>query len=66
MAGKIKEIIDAIISQRSKGNPAVAKAVETKLILKGIDPTAYTAASPDDPAVMEKLKAMADQFGVTL
>ncbi len=66
MSGKIKSMIDAIIAQRSKGNPTVAKAVETKLILKGIDPGDFTAASPDDPAVMEKLQAMAEQFGVSL
>lgn len=66
MSGEIKRMIDAIVSSRSKGNPTIAKAVETKLILKGIDPQNYTSASPDNPAVISKLKEMAKQFNVTV
>ena len=58
MAGKIKQMIDAIISQRTKDNPMMAGVIKTKLILKGIDPGKFTAQSPDDPAIIGKLEAL--------
>ena len=36
----------------------------TKLILKGINPNKFTKDSPDDPVVLEKLKDIAEAFGV--
>lgn len=65
MAGKIKQMIDVIVSQRSKGNPSVAKAVKAKFVLKGINPDSYTASSADDLAVMKKLEALAKDLGVS-
>lgn len=59
-------MMDVIIAQRSKGNKAIARAVETKLILKGIDPQNYTSTSPDDPAVIRTLEDMARQLGVNV
>lgn len=58
MAGKIRQMIDSIIKQRSKENPMLVSIVKTKLILKGIDPAKYTLQSDDDPVVIGKLKAM--------
>jgi len=58
MAGKIKQIIDTIIAQRSKGNSMLIGVVKTKLMLKGIDPGKFTAQSPDDPAIIAKLEAI--------
>ncbi len=66
MAGEIRRMIDAIVSVRSRGNPTIAKALETKLIIKGIDPKQYTSTSPDNPDVIEKLKEMAKQFDVAI
>lgn len=66
MSGEIKRMIEAIVSVRSKGNPTIAKAVETKMILKGIDPQNYTSVSPDNPVVISKLKEMAKQFNVAV
>lgn len=66
MAGKIKEIIDSVISKRSKGNPMVAKALETKFIIKGINPGDYSNTSEDDPLVIKKLEDLAKQLGVSL
>ncbi|MEA4908469.1 MAG: hypothetical protein GYA17_10265 [Chloroflexi bacterium] len=64
MAGKIKLMIDAIISQRAKGNPVVESTTRTKLLLKGINPDDYTASSADDPAVIEKVRRIAADFSV--
>lgn len=66
MPGKIREMIDSVISIRSKGNPMVAKALETKFILKGINPNDYSNASDDDPVIIQKLEDLAKQLGVSL
>jgi len=58
MAGKIKQMIDTIITQRGKDNAMLAGILKTKLMLKGIDPSKFTAQSPDDPAVISKLEAI--------
>jgi hypothetical protein len=36
------------------------------LILKGVNPDRYTAESPDDPAVITKVLAIAAELGVHL
>ena len=58
MAGKIKQMIDSIISQRAKDNAMLAGVIKTKLMLKGIDPSKFTPQSPDDPAIISKLEAL--------
>lgn len=62
MAGKIKQMIDTIISQRAKQNPMLAGVIKTKLMLKGIDPSKFTALSDDDPAIIAKLEAMVKEI----
>ena len=66
MAGRAKQLIDSIITQRSKGNAAVAKAVRAKFILKGINPDSFSAGSPDDPTTIQKLEALAKELGVSV
>lgn len=58
MAGKIKQMIDTIISQRAKDNAMLVGVIKTKLLLKGIDPSKFTSMSPDDPVVLGKLEAL--------
>jgi hypothetical protein len=62
MAGKIKQMIDAIISQRAKDNPMLERVIKTKLILKGVNPSKYTLQSEDDPAVIGKLEKMMQEL----
>jgi hypothetical protein len=62
MAGKINRMIEGIIAERSKGNELLAKAVRTKLILKGINPAHYSDQSDDDPAIIKKLENMLQDF----
>ena len=66
MAGQVKIMIDRIIRERSKGNPVAAITTETKLILKGVNPKQWRDFSPDDPAIIELLKQIAGDLGVTL
>lgn len=58
MAGKIRQMIDTIIDQRTKGNTMLVGVIKTKLMLKGIDSSKFTAQSPDDPAIIAKLEAV--------
>lgn len=66
MAGKIKSICDTIIQKRSAGSPVIEKLTKTKLVIKGVNPDNYTASSPDDPEVINKLSQIAKELGVTL
>lgn len=59
-------MIDSIIEQRAQGVPALVSTTRTKLILKGINPDKFTASSDDDPVVMEKLRALAQELGLSL
>jgi len=66
MAGQIRKLLDTIIEKRSKGNPTIALTTKTKLIFKGFDADNFNAGSPDDPAAIEKIKAIAVDLGVRL
>jgi hypothetical protein len=52
MAGKAKRLIDSIMTQRSKGNPAVAKVVKAKFVLKRIGSEEFSGRSADDPTLI--------------
>lgn len=65
MAGQIRHIIDNIIEERSKGNPAIKEMTIAKLILKGLNPGKFDENSPDDAVVIEKLLNIARQLNVT-
>jgi hypothetical protein len=66
MAGLIKGMIDSIVEQRAKGNAVVVMTTRTKLALKGVNPDRFNANSPDDAAIIKKLKAIAQELGVQI
>lgn len=66
MAGQVHAVIQKIIASRANGNPALAQATSTKLLMKGIDPAKWAASSPDDPAMLAKVKQAAAEFGVAV
>lgn len=55
MPGKVREMIEEIIEERSKGNPAIREMTKAKLILKGLNPNKFNKYSYDDPKIIEKL-----------
>ena len=57
-------MLQRIITQKSKGNAVIANSIKTKIILKGIAVDKYTPSSPDDPAVIAKVRDIAKEFGV--
>lgn len=66
MSGKIKQMIDSIIEQRSRQNPALVGLTRAKLLLKGIDPSKFNNSSEDNPDIMKKLKSIAQELGLKL
>jgi diguanylate cyclase (GGDEF)-like protein len=64
LAGKIKEMIDAIIQERARGNPAIAEMTKAKFILKGVNPNKFDRFSADDPVIIEKLLNIARELNV--
>jgi hypothetical protein len=64
MAGLIKIMIDKIITQKAKGNVTMINLTKTKLILKGVNPDKFTAASEDDSAVIQKVRVIGKEMGV--
>jgi hypothetical protein len=66
MSGQVRSMIDQIIDQRSRGNAVLATTTRTKLILKGLDPAAHDASSPDDPMLVARLRDLAAELSVTL
>ena len=66
MAGEIHFAIQKIITIRGKGNPVLEGATRTKLILKGIDASRWTPMSPDDAAMLSKVKQAATELGISI
>jgi len=64
--GKTKLIIDSIITQRSGGDPKIARVIKTKLMLKGVNADAYSLDTPDDPNLVKRLIDLAGKLGVTI
>lgn len=64
MAGKVYSMIQQVITQKSKGNTVIANSVRTKMYLKGIAVDKYTATSPDDAAIIQKVREVAKEFGI--
>ena len=59
-------MIDTIIEKRSRGNQTLALTTKAKFILKGLDPDRFNYTSPDDPAVLQKVRAIAAEMGVSV
>ncbi|OPY62219.1 MAG: Cyclic di-GMP phosphodiesterase response regulator RpfG [Pelotomaculum sp. PtaU1.Bin065] len=64
MAGRIKEIIDTVIRERSNGNFAIEEMTKAKFILKGINPDKFESCSADDPVIIDKLLAITKQWNM--
>lgn len=66
MAGQIYNMIQKIVTERSRGNQVIANSIRTKIILKGIAIDKYTPTSPDDFVVMQKLREVAKEYGLII
>ena len=66
MAGQVHAAIQRIIAIRGKGNRMIENGTKTKLLLKGINASKWTPASPDDPLMLDKVRQAAFEFGVSI
>ena len=66
MSGRIKRMLDEIVQKKSGGKMVLANVTMTKLTLKGLNPDSFTASSPDDPAIIAKVTAIAREMGVVV
>jgi hypothetical protein len=66
MAGAVRKMLDTIVEQRSKGSELLAGTTRTKLILKGLNPDKFSASSPDDPALVARVREVAAELNVHL
>lgn len=64
MAGKIRQLLDRVIDQRSQGDAILAITTTTRIILRGVDPARFDANSEDDPMILERVRDMALEFGI--
>lgn len=62
--GRIKTILDRILHQHSTEGPGRARALRTKLLLRGIDPETFSERTPDDPAVLRQVQEIAHRLGL--
>jgi len=65
MAGRIKQMIDTLIDQESRGDPRLVNITRTKLIVRGIHPDKYSAHSEDDPVILRQLEKMIRLTGLS-
>lgn len=66
MAGKIKYMIERLIELRTKGDRGLVAPLKIKLIMKGVDPDLFDAQSPDTPAIIQRIAAVAREMGYDL
>jgi hypothetical protein len=50
---------------RCKSKPTLFSTTRTKLILKGIDPDGFNSESPDDPAMLARVRQVAAELNVS-
>ena len=64
MAGRIHFLIQRLIDRRTGGDTGLVAPLKIKLIMKGVDPEQYTASSPDNPSVIQRVITIAKEMGV--
>ncbi|NMC75026.1 MAG: hypothetical protein GYA56_11835 [Geobacteraceae bacterium] len=56
MAGKLREMLDRVISKKVRDNPLIGNVIKAKLVLKGIDPNRLTPQADNDPVLIAKFQ----------
>lgn len=64
LSGKVKELINQIMKERSSGNPAISEMTKSKFILKGINPDKFDSNSFDDPIIIKRLHNIARELNI--
>jgi len=63
----VKEILNFIIKEKARGNTFQELNIQMKIMMKGINVKGILEDKiPDDPVLIERLKAIAKEFDVDL
>jgi hypothetical protein len=62
--GRIRQMLDRILQPPAPGGSHRVMALRTKLLLRGIDPEAFTHQTPDDPDLLRQVEEIADRLGI--
>jgi hypothetical protein len=62
--GRVKRMLDTIVATRGRSNPLLIRTTRTKLILAGLNPSKFDASTPDDPALLARVRDVAREYGV--
>lgn len=62
MAGRTKQLIDELIELRAGNKSGLSHFLRAHLLMKGIDPDAHDASTPDDPQKVAALEQMIRDF----
>ncbi|MDR2570012.1 MAG: hypothetical protein LBD23_06905 [Oscillospiraceae bacterium] len=65
MTGTAISLINKLIDEKAKGDKFIEKGIRVKLILKGIQIDKLTPATPDDPVVIDEIKKVLTEFGIS-
>jgi hypothetical protein len=62
--GRTKQILDRILRPKTREERQRTRALRAKLLLRGIDPEAYTNKTPDDPKTLRQVEEIAHRLGL--
>ncbi|MDR0306363.1 MAG: hypothetical protein LBI42_05930 [Chitinispirillales bacterium] len=65
MIGTARKMIDRLLSEKAKGDRVIENGICVKLMLKGIPIDKLTVNTPDDDAIINKVKSVLTEFGVS-
>jgi hypothetical protein len=64
MTGTARRMVDTIIAEKAKGDKTIEKSIRVKLILGGIMVDKLTPDTPDEPALINRIKSVGASYGV--
>ena|GEM_PF-3064834 len=64
MKGTAIEIIENLLDAKAKDNQVLQNAIKIKLMMKGIPIQSLNASTPDDDAMIEKIKEISKEYGM--
>ncbi|MCL2578221.1 MAG: FIST C-terminal domain-containing protein [Defluviitaleaceae bacterium] len=66
MKGTAIKMVEKLLNAKAKDNPVLQNAIKIKLMMKGIPIQKLDAATPDDTAMIAKIKEISKEYGVSV
>ena len=64
MKGIAIKIIENLLDTKAKDNQVLQNAIKIKLMMRGIPIQSLNASTPDDDAMIAKIKEISKEYGV--